>query len=78
MAVHLRDRDEDWRSIAEQTTNEMDPAKLLILVEKLCCALDNKLGKKYRTEPTSRGNEPGSVLGHPSQPAATRRMACGE
>jgi hypothetical protein len=76
MAVHLRD--EDWRSIAEQTTGEMDPAKLLILVEKLCCALDRELREKYRTEPTSRGNEPSSFLGDSSQPAVTQRLVCGE
>ena len=27
--------DGGWRSIAEQTSNEMDPAKLMILVEKV-------------------------------------------
>ena len=27
----------DWRSIAEQASKETDPAKLMTLVEKLCC-----------------------------------------
>jgi hypothetical protein len=40
MARHLEDG--DWLSIAEQTSKEMDPAKLTILVEKLCHALEGK------------------------------------
>jgi len=32
--------DGDWRRLPEQTSKETDPAKLMILVEKLCCALD--------------------------------------
>lgn len=31
--------DGDWRSIAEQTSKENDPAKLTVLVAKLCHAL---------------------------------------
>ena len=31
---------EDWRSIAEEASKEMDPAKLTILGGKLCRALD--------------------------------------
>lgn len=38
MITHLRDS--DWIPIAEQVTLETDPAKLAILVEQLCCALD--------------------------------------
>jgi len=38
--------DGDWRSIAEQTSKETDPAKLMILVEKLCCALDGVRKRK--------------------------------
>jgi hypothetical protein len=38
--------DGDWRSIAEQTNKEMDPAKLMILVEKLCRALEGERRKK--------------------------------
>ena len=36
----------DWRSIAEQTNKETDPAKLMILVEKLCCALEDEHREK--------------------------------
>jgi hypothetical protein len=35
---------EDWLPIAEQASKEMDPEKLMILVEQLCCALDNRRG----------------------------------
>ena len=31
---------EDWLPIAEQASKEMDPEKLMILVEQLCSALD--------------------------------------
>jgi hypothetical protein len=34
--------DQDWRRIAEQTSREMDPAKLSTLVAKLCLALDRE------------------------------------
>ena len=40
MTPHLGDG--DWLSIAEQASTEMDPAKLTILVEKLCCALEGE------------------------------------
>lgn len=33
---------EDWRLIAEQASKELDPKKLIILVERLCCALDDR------------------------------------
>jgi hypothetical protein len=36
----------DWRSIAEQASKETDPAKLMTLVEKLCCALDGERRQK--------------------------------
>ena len=38
MATHT----EDWVSIAEQITVEMDAAKLMTLVEQLCNALDRR------------------------------------
>ena len=38
MATHS----EDWISIAKQVTVETDPAKLMILFERLCSALDNR------------------------------------
>jgi hypothetical protein len=38
MAAQLGDG--DWRAIAEQVSKETDPAKLMILVANLCCALE--------------------------------------
>ena len=38
MATHT----EDWVSIAEQVSAEMDQAKLMTLVEQLCNALDGR------------------------------------
>ena len=32
----------DWRSLAEQASNEMDPSKLSALVSQLCRALDDR------------------------------------
>jgi hypothetical protein len=48
----------DWRPIAEQTSKELDPQKLMILIGKLCCALEGEHSEK------PRGNEPGSFLGN--------------
>ena len=47
--------DGDWRYIAEQTSKEMDPAKLTILVAKLCRALSKEREELQRYP----GNEPG-------------------
>jgi hypothetical protein len=46
----------DWLPIAEQVSKEMDPAKLMILIEKLCCALDGERRGKSRLAATSRAN----------------------
>ena len=46
--------DGDWQSIAAQATREMDPAKLMILVEKLCCALEGERREKSQLAPTSK------------------------
>ena len=35
-------QDQNWISIAERVTVEMDSAKLAILVERLCGALDDR------------------------------------
>jgi hypothetical protein len=35
-------KDQQWKSIAEQACKEMDGAKLSILVEQLCSALDER------------------------------------
>jgi hypothetical protein len=40
MNTHSPDR--DWISIAEQVSVEKDTAKLAILLERLCCALDDR------------------------------------
>lgn len=37
----------EWRSLAEQASTEMDSAKLMILVEKLCCALDDEQPARF-------------------------------
>ena len=59
MAPHRRDG--DWVSIAEQASKEMDPAKLMILVEKLCRALEGEdRGKSQLTATSQGGNEPQS------------------
>jgi hypothetical protein len=61
MVPHLGDG--DWRSFAEQASKEMDSARLSILIEKLCCALDGERKQKFRLVETPRENEPGSFLG---------------
>jgi hypothetical protein len=35
-------KDQEWYSVAEQVSTEMDPAKLSILVSRLCAALDRR------------------------------------
>jgi hypothetical protein len=37
---------EDWHTLAEQASTEMDPAKLTVLVRKLCRALDERNERK--------------------------------
>ena len=32
----------DWRTIAEQATNEMDPKNLTTLISQLCAAIDQR------------------------------------
>ena len=56
MAPYLEEG--DWRPIAEQASKELDPQKLMILIGKLCCALEGERREK------PRGNEPGSFLGN--------------
>jgi hypothetical protein len=38
--------DHDWRHIAEKATKEKGPARLMVLIAKLCQALDRENGKK--------------------------------
>jgi len=49
---------EDWRSIAEQAGKEMDSAKLMILIEKLCCSLDGERREKSRLTANSTRMDP--------------------
>ncbi len=46
---------EDWLPIAEQASKEMDPERLMILVEQLCSALDD------RKKPASPSGHDGAV-----------------
>jgi hypothetical protein len=48
-------QDRNWISIAEQVSVEKDPAKLAILVKRLCCALDDR-GRRAEDE-TQRESE---------------------
>jgi hypothetical protein len=57
MAPHPTDQ--DWRCIAEQTSKEMDPAKLMTLVAKLCRALDRERGRKTEFQ-LQQDNQSGS------------------
>ena len=52
--MNPRFKDGDWRFIAEQVATETDPAKLTILIGKLCRALN--VGRK-EDEPRP-GNKP--------------------
>jgi hypothetical protein len=54
----------NWRPIAEQASKEMDPAKLTILIEKLCCALEGERREKSRLTATCLGAEPRSPFGN--------------
>jgi len=40
---------EDWRTIAEQASREMDPKKLAALVNQLCCAFDERDKRRRET-----------------------------
>jgi hypothetical protein len=42
---------DDWRTLAEQASTEMDPAKLTVLVRKLCRALDERNERKQLQSP---------------------------
>jgi hypothetical protein len=36
-------RSENWMSIAEQVTHEVNPAMLATLIKQLCCALEDRV-----------------------------------
>lgn len=61
MAMYVEEG--DWRSIAEQASKETDPAKLMTLVEKLCCALDRERSQKSQLATASSGNDRRSFVG---------------
>jgi hypothetical protein len=42
-------KDKKWFSLAEQASTETDQAKLMILVNRLCAALDERM-KPYAAE----------------------------
>jgi hypothetical protein len=56
---------EDWRTIAEQASKEMDPKKLAALVNQLCCAFDER--DKRRRETYGSATSP-----LPANPALSR------
>jgi hypothetical protein len=58
MATHSEKK--DWQSIAEEASNEKNPARLRTLVEQLCSALDdsskNRVGEKPDSSDSFSGN----------------------
>ena len=59
MATHSEKN--DWRSIAEQVSREMNPERLITLVEQLCPALDDSR-KRRVGEKHDSGDKPQSGL----------------
>ena len=59
---------EDWRTIAERASKEMDPRKLAALVNQLCCAFDER--DKRRRETCGSATGVRSPL--PANPALSR------
>jgi hypothetical protein len=57
---------EEWRTIAEQASKEMDPKKLAALVNQLCCAFDER--DKRRRETCGSA----TVVTSPANPALSR------
>ena len=57
---------EDWRTIAEQASREMDPKKLAALVSQLCCAFDE------RDKPRRETRGLATVVKSPANPALSR------
>ena len=46
---------QDWLAIAEQTSKENDPEKLMMLVKQLCSAFDDR--KKHALPPERTGGD---------------------
>ncbi len=59
---------EDWRTIAEQASREMDPKNLAAVVSQLCCAFDE--GDKRHREKCGSATAVKSPL--PANPASSR------
>jgi hypothetical protein len=54
----------DWTRIAEQASKETDPQKLMILIGKLCGALEIERRTEVLDGSEPRGNEPGPFPGN--------------
>jgi hypothetical protein len=50
--------------LQNRTSKEMDRAKLMILVERLCCALEGERRQKAQLAATLQGNDPRSFPGN--------------
>lgn len=51
--------DQDWHSIAEQASTEMDPAKLTKLIDELCASIDDRhKGPQIETNNESLNQKP--------------------
>ena len=59
---------EDWRTIAEQASKEMNSEKLAVLIAQLCCALDER--DKRRREMCESATDGTFPL--PANPALSR------
>jgi hypothetical protein len=59
---------EDWRTIAERASKEMDPKKLAALVNQLCCAFDERDKRRRETCVSATAVEPPL----PANPALSR------
>jgi hypothetical protein len=59
---------EEWRTIAERASKEMDPKKLAALVDQLCCAFDER--DKQRRETFGSATVAKSPL--PANPALSK------
>jgi hypothetical protein len=51
-------REKQWLSIAEQASKETDAAKLSLLVEQLCAALDDERTKRLSVSSNADASEP--------------------
>ena len=54
---------EEWSTIAERASKEMDPKKLAALVNQLCCAFDERDKRRRET------CESATVVRSPANPA---------